>query len=211
MRDLLDRLSRKLERIAVQSLMKYIVIGMGIVFFLDIIFSGAFSQLLMFSKTGIMSGQIWRLISFIFVPPPSSPLFIIFALYFYWMIGEALEGAWGTARFNLFYIIGILGTILSGLITGYASNQYLNLSLFIASAILYPDFELLLFFILPIKVKWLAIIDAAFFAWSLIVSRWPERIALLVSLVNIALFFGPDLYNRIYNWRRRRQWRNYFR
>jgi len=211
MRDLLDRLSRKLERIAVQSLMKYIVIGMGIVFFLDIIFSGAFSQLLMFSKTGIMSGQIWRLISFIFVPPPSSPLFIIFALYFYWMIGEALEGAWGTARFNLFYIIGILGTILSGLITGYASNQYLNLSLFFAFAILYPDFELLLFFILPIKVKWLAIIDAAFFAWSLIVSRWPERIALLVSLVNIALFFGPDLYNRIYNWRRRRQWRNYFR
>lgn len=211
MRDLLDRLSRKLERIAVQSLMKYIVIGMGIVFFLDIIFSGAFSQLLMFSKTGIMSGQIWRLISFIFVPPPSSPLFIIFALYFYWMIGEALEGAWGTARFNLFYIIGILGTILSGLITGYASNQYLNLSLFFAFAILYPDFELLLFFILPIKVKWLAIIDAAFYAWSLIVSRWPERIALLVSLVNIALFFGPDLYNRIYNWRRRRQWRNYFR
>lgn len=211
MRDLLDRLSRKLERIAVQSLMKYIVIGMGIVFFLDIIFSGAFSQLLMFSKTGIMSGQIWRLISFIFVPPPSSPLFIIFALYFYWMVGEALEGAWGTARFNLFYIIGILGTILSGLITGYASNQYLNLSLFFAFAILYPDFELLLFFILPIKVKWLAIIDAAFFAWSLIVSRWPERIALLVSLVNIALFFGPDLYNRIYNWRRRRQWRNYFR
>ncbi|MBP8988973.1 MAG: rhomboid family intramembrane serine protease [Clostridia bacterium] len=211
MRDLLDRLSRKLERIAVQSLMKYIVIGMGIVFFLDIIFSGSFSQLLMFSKTGIMSGQIWRLISFIFVPPPSSPLFIIFALYFYWMIGEALEGAWGTARFNLFYIIGILGTILSGLITGYASNQYLNLSLFFAFAILYPDFELLLFFILPIKVKWLAIIDAAFFAWSLIVSRWPERIALLVSLVNIALFFGPDLYNRIYNWRRRRQWRNYFR
>ncbi|MEA4889185.1 MAG: rhomboid family intramembrane serine protease [Clostridiaceae bacterium] len=206
-----DKLAIKMRRLAIPSLMKYIVISMGAVFILDFVFSGLLSTFLMFDKAAIWRGQIWRLISFIFIPIDSSPVFIIFTLYFYWLIGESLEREWGVARFNLFYLIGIIGTIIAGLITGFATNYYLNLSLFFAFAILYPNVELRLFFILPVKIKWLAYLDAAYFAYLLIISGWPQRIALLVSLANIALFFWKDACNQINNLRRRRQWRNQFR
>lgn len=207
----LDRLAYKLRRFAIPSLMKYIVISMGAVFVMDLLFAGRLSALLVFSRTAIMAGQVWRLLSFIFIPIASSPLFIVFVLYFYWMIGEALEREWSVAKFNLFYLTGVVGTIIAGLIMGFATNHYLNMSLFFAFAILYPNVELRLFFILPVKVKWLAWINAAYFAWQLIVSTWPMRVALLVSLANIALFFWPDLMNRIKNAQRRRQWRSHFR
>ncbi len=211
MRNWIDKVANKMRGIAIPGLMKYIVISMGAVFVLDLFSSGMLSGLLAFSRAGIMAGQVWRVISFIFIPIGSSPLFIIFVLYFYWMIGEALENEWGIARFNLFYLTGIVGTIIAGMITGYATNHYLNLSLFFAFAILFPNVELRLFFILPVKVKWLAYVNAAYFVWQLIISSWPQRVALLVSVANIALFFWPDFYNRIKNERRRREWRNHFR
>jgi hypothetical protein len=211
MTTLLDKMANRLRRFGIRGLMKYIVISMGAVFVMDLIFNNQLSAYISFDKAAILSGQVWRLISFIFVPISASPFFIIFVLYFYWMIGEALEQEWGVAKFNLFYLIGIVGTIAAGMITGYASNFYLNLSLFFAFAILFPNFELYIFFIVRVKVKWLAYLDAAFFAYSLVVSGWPERIALLVSLANIALFFWHDVYRRIINIRRARQWRSHFR
>lgn len=206
-----DKLTNRYRRLAIQSLMKYIVICMGAVFILDLFFAYQLTGYLLFSKAAIMEGQIWRLISFIFIPISRSPLFVIFVLYFYYMIGEALEKEWGAAKFNLFYFIGIAGTIVAGLITGFASNHYLNLSLFFAFAILFPNFELRLFFILPVKVSWLAYLNAAYFLYMLIVSGWPQRIALLVSVANIILFFQNDVRNRIAQNRRRRQWRDNFR
>lgn len=206
-----DRLSNRIRRYAIPSLMKYIVIGMGAVYLLDFILLGRLETLLAFSRPAVFSGQVWRLVSFVFIPPSASMLFILFALYFYWMIGEALEREWGEAKFNLFYLIGMLGTIGAGLITGYATNTYLNLSLFFAFAILYPEFELLLFFVLPVKMKWLAYLDAAYFVYLLIFSRWPQRIALIVAIANILIFFTPSIRNLIRNERRRRQWRNNFR
>lgn len=211
MQPLIDRIARRFQRFAIPSLMKYIVISMGAVFVLDILFAGQASQLLVFSKAAIWSGQVWRLISFIFIPINASLIFIVFVLYFYWMIGEALERDWGVARFNLFYLTGVLGTIAAGLITGFATNQFLNLSLFFAFAILFPNFELRLFFILPVKVKWLAYLNAAFFVYMLVISNWPQRIALLVSVANIVLFFWESTITNINNIRRRKQWKNHFR
>ena len=191
--------------------MKYIVICMGAVFVMNLVFNGMLSGYLIFDKAAIFAGQVWRLISFIFIPINSSPLFIIFALYFYWMIGEALESEWGVAKFNIFYLTGMIGTIIAGLITGFATNHFLNLSLFFAFAILFPNVELRLFFVLPVKVKWLAYLDAAYFAFLLVMSDWPQRIALLVSVANIALFFWDDARTRIVNIKRKREWRNHFR
>lgn len=207
----IDKLSYKLRRIAIPGLMKYIVVTMGAVFILDLVFNYAVSDLLMFSLNAIMAGEVWRIISFIFLPFNSSPIFLIFTLYFYWMIGEALEREWGEARFNIFYLTGIIGTIVAGLITGYATNYYLNMSLFFAFAILYPNFEILLFFILPVKVKWLAWLNAAYFAYMLIVVSWPAKIALLVSLANIALFFYKDFSRRVHSLNRQRKWKNHFK
>ncbi len=211
MRKLINKAAEKIRPVAIRDLMKYIVISMGAVFVLDFVFAGQVSRMLAFNKTALFSGQIWRIISFIFIPVNSSMLFILFSLYFYWLIGQALESEWGTARFNLFYLLGIIGTLVAGLITGFATNHYLNMSLFLAFAILFPNLELRLFFVLPVKVKWLAWLDLAYLAWQLIVVSWPARIALVVSLANIALFFGQDFSDMLKNMQRRRQWRKHFR
>ena len=132
-------LERKLRRYAISDLMKYIVIGQGIVFALLYIWPTLgyrLYSLITLTRAGLMRGQIWRLVTFVFVPPPSSPIFILFALYFYYMIGIGLENQWGNVKFNLYYLVGMLGSIIAALITGYADNAFLNLSLFFAYAAL---------------------------------------------------------------------------
>ena len=135
-------LERKLRRYAIGNLMKYIVIGQGIVFALMYIWPTLgyrLYSLISLTRAGLMRGQIWRLVTFVFTPPSSSPIFILFALYFYYMIGLGLENQWGKVKFNLYYGVGMLGSIIAALITGYADNTFLNLSLFFAYAALYPD------------------------------------------------------------------------
>lgn len=211
---LMDKLQRKLGRYAIRNLMLYIVIGMAAVYVLDIVAAPvlgfSLSNLLMFNRSAILRGQIWRLVTFIFIPPNSSMLFIVFALYFDYLVGTALERQWGSFRFNLYYLCGMLGTILSGFLTGYATNSYLNMSLFFAFALLYPDFELMLL-ILPVKVKYLALISAVGVVYSLIVDSWAGRLALLVSLLNVALFFWRDAANTVKNAYRRYQWKKNWR
>ncbi|HBP38990.1 MAG TPA: hypothetical protein DD640_09690 [Clostridiales bacterium] len=210
--NLLSRMDRKLGKYAIRNLMTIIVAGMGIVFLLDLFSSGfGLSSYLAFSKPDILRGQIWRIVTFAFIPPPSSLLFILFSLYFYWLLGSALKNEWGAFKFNIFYFCGMLGTVIAGLITGYATNFFLNMSLFFAFAILFPHFELRLFFFIPIEVRYLAYLNAAYFVYLLVVNPWPGRVALVVSLLNIALFFGGDVINRIKQARRRAEWKRNFR
>ncbi len=193
-------LERKLRRYAISDLMKYIVIGQGIVFALLYIWPTLGYQLyslITLTRTGLMHGQIWRLVTFVFVPPSSSPIFILFALYFYYMIGVGLENQWGKVKFNLYYLVGMLGSIIAALITGYADNTFLNLSLFFAYAALYPDEQVLLFMILPIKMKYLALVDAALYLYYFIVGTASTRITIVLCLLNVALFLGGDIINTI--------------
>lgn len=193
-------LERKLRRYAISDLMKYIVIGQGIVFALLYIWPTLGYQLyslITLTRTGLMRGQIWRLVTFVFVPPSSSPIFILFALYFYYMIGVGLENQWGKVKFNLYYLVGMLGSIIATLITGYADNTFLNLSLFFAYAALYPDEQVLLFMILPIKMKYLALVDAALYLYYFIVGTASTRITIVLCLLNVALFLGGDIINTI--------------
>ncbi len=211
----LNKLQRKYGRYSIQNLMNSIVLGMGIVYVLDFFFYPvmhlSLSSMLCFDRAAILHGQIWRLVTFIFLPPNTSVLWILFSLYFYQLLGNQLENQWGTFRFNVFYLCGMLGTILSGFITGYATNTYLNLSLFLAFALLYPNFEFLLFFILPIKAKYLALVDAIGLVLMFFASNWSGKLALLFSLINVALFFGGDLMRDIKNAKRRYEWRQQFK
>ncbi|MDE5885641.1 MAG: rhomboid family intramembrane serine protease [Oscillospiraceae bacterium] len=210
----LNQMERKYGKFAIPNLMTIIVFGMGLVFLLDS-FTGfnpdyeyGLTSLLYFDRDAVLHGQIWRILTFLFLPPDSSPFFIVFALYLYWIIGSALEQQWGSFRFNIYYLCGVLGTIISGLITGYATNTFLNLSLYLAFAILFPDFEILLLFFIPVKMKYLAMLEGILIAGSLIFSDWTDRFCILFSLMNVILFFWKDLYDRIRYWNRRRQWRN---
>lgn len=204
-------MNRKFGRFAIRNLMLIIVCGMATVFLLDLYLVSAkgisFSSYLMFDRAAILRGQVWRILSFIFIPPDSSIVFIIFSLYFYWLIGSALENQWGAFRFNIFYLCGVLGTIAAGFITGYALNDYLNLSLFFAFALIYPNFRIMLFFLIPVKVKYLAFIDAAYFILMLITDSWRNKIVLLIALANVILFFGRDFIDTIKNSYRRYKYR----
>ena len=207
---LLDKMQRRFGRFAVSNLMQYIVIGMAVVFVMDLIVFPAskfsLTAAMAFDRDAIFHGQIWRIISFVLIPPNSSIIFIVFSLYFYWLIGSALEHQWGTFRFNAFYWCGVICTMIVGLITGYATNYYLNMTLFLAFAIIYPDFQMLLFFCIPIKIKYLALIDALILAVSFYYASWAGRIALVVAVANIILFFWHDFIDTIKSYKRRRRW-----
>lgn len=213
---LLNQLERKLYKFRIQPFYKYLIFTMGGVYLLNLFFP-TFNLIYRLSliRDRVLAGEIWRLVTFLFVPLASNPMYTFLALYFYYFIGTTLEARWGARRFFLFYLIGALGTIISAFITGYSTNTYLNFSLFFAFALVYPDYEILLFFILPIKMKWLALINGLFFLSSFIYQPWSEKIAIIISLANIILFFGGDILNKIrqtvYQWKRRRQFRSSFK
>lgn len=212
---LLDRMERKLGRLAVRNLMSVIVGVMALVFILDYLFAvrinTLFSSYLIFDREAVLAGEVWRVITFALLPPNSSVIFIIFSLYFYWMIGSVLETEWGAFKFNVFYLCGIIGTIAAGFITGYATNYYLNMSLFLAFALLYPEFELRLFFAIPVKIKYLAFVDLVLFVIDLITLPWAYKAAIIVSLANVMLFFGGNLISEIKRIKRNRDIKKRFR
>ncbi len=204
---------RWINRISIPNLMNYVVIGMAAVFVCDMLLPGLNLQSwLSLSKYQVMRGQIWRLVTFIFLPPNSSLVWILFSLYFYWIIGTALENQWGSSRFTLFYLIGILGNIIAVMLTGgYATNSYLNMSLFLAFAAMNPNYQLLIFFIIPVKVKYIALIDVVMYIISFITGGWTVRLMIVLSLANVMLFLGGDIINTIRQEARYFQTRRNFR
>ena len=211
-------LERRLRRYAISDLIKYIVFGQGIVFALLYMWPTMGMKLysaIALTRGALLRGQIWRLITFIFVPPSSSPIFILFSLYFYYILGTGLERRWGKVRFNLYYAVGVIGAWITCLLTGYADNTFLNLSLFFAYAAMFPDEEVLVFMILPVKMKYLAVVDAALYLYSFIVGTASTRIAIIMCLINVFLFLGGDLLHTIRResqyWKTRRNFRKTMR
>lgn len=195
---LIDRLERKYRRYAIQDLMKYIVMLNAIVYVLMMIPGSNLRSRLVLNPQLVLRGEIWRLITYVVIPPASSPIFILFTLYFYYMIGSHLEAEWGSFRFNLYYFLGMIGTTIAIFLTkGEATPVYINLSLFLAFAHLYPDFQLLLFFILPIKMKYLAILNWVIIGYSILFYPVPHKVAAIVSVINFFIFFGPDIIDDI--------------
>ena len=207
---LLDKLDRKFGRIAIKNLMSIIVFGTALVWIVNYIVylrtGFLIDGYINFNKAAILNGQVWRLVTFLFVSTEFNPILLLISLYFYWLIGGTLERTWGAFKFNIFYFCGVLCSIGSGFITGYATVYYLNLSLFLAFAILYPNHQVLLFFFIPVKMKWLAIFDLVCLALMMIFYSWIERIAIFVALGNIVLFFTGTFVRSIAAWRRRRKW-----
>ena len=191
----------KYGRYAPQNLMMYVVGAMALVYIADYILAPtvgfSLSRLFMFTRSEVLSGQIWRVFTFTFLPPNANLFFIVFSLYFYYLIGSSLEREWGSFWFDVDYFCGIIGTIIAGFITGSATNYYLNMSLFFAFAALYPNFQVLLFFFIPVKIKWLAWLDAALFLVNFIVGSWSVRAAIIASRLNFFLFFGPSFFRGI--------------
>jgi hypothetical protein len=192
---LLARLERRIGRYAIPNLILYVVGGMLIVWVMSFARPDVASRLDL-DMFAVRRGQLWRLVTFLFVPPsppttrPVDMLLFAVTLYFTGWIGQSLEQHWGAFRFNAFYLVGTLGTIVAALIAGGASNTWLDVSLFLAFATVFPDVGILLFFVLPVRVKWLGWLAGAFLLYQLGVGSWPERAAIVAALSNYLLFFG---------------------
>lgn len=208
----LDKVERKMRWFAVPNLMMLLSGLMLAVFLLEIALpEEAVSQYLWLDWNAVRAGQLWRVLSFLILPPATSPFFLLFSLYFFCLMGNGLESQWGTSKFTLFYTVGALGTIIGSLFTGFATNQYLNLSLFLAFAAIYPNYTVMVFFILPVKVKYLALLDVLLYLYLFFQIGWPERVALLLSLANVLLFFSPDIFRHIRDYFAYRKTRQNFR
>lgn len=209
----LNKLERKFGRYYISNLMLYIVIGTIVVFAFSYLLPNLpIASYIYFDRDLIFKGQIWRILTFILMPYDSSPIFMLISSYFYYSIGTALENAWGGFRFNVFYFVGVIATIIGGFITGYATCHYLNLSLFLAYAAMFPNQTFLLFFILPIKAKYIAYFDAAFLLLEFITTpSWAYRIAILVAFLNFFLFFGGTFFKKLRDHRKYSKMRKNFK
>lgn len=191
-----DRFCAKHPAFGIRRLMMYIIIGNAAVYLLMLMDSThQLVYYLYLSPQLILRGQLWRLITFVFVPQSGNIILLALFLYFYYFIGSALEQAWGSGKFTVYYLFGMLLTIIYSFLASlfyrgaliFTGAGYINLSMFFAFATLYPDNRVLLFFIIPIKVKWLAYADAVFFLISMITGR---TLLPLVGVINYLLFCG---------------------
>ena len=198
----IERFCYKHPHFGFPRLMMYISIG-NVVFWLLGMVNPVLLSYLRFDAALVLRGQIWRLITFMLYPPSSGMLALI-AFYFYYWIGSTLEQYWGTPQFNIYILIGYVLTLLYGFLVYFLfgtriaiTGEYLYLSMFFSFAALFPEMQVLLFFLLPIKIKWLALVDALFFLLAVIQNPFPLNLLPVVAVLNFFIFFGGELIHRI--------------
>ena len=201
---LLDQLERRLRRFAIPNLTGYLAGFQAALWVLSILMParqgvGLVLDGFLLIPAKVMEGEVWRLVTFVFLPPGFGIL-AIFGIYLFWLMGTALEGQWGTLRYNLYLLIAVLATIAAAFLLpngGPATNMFIDSSVFLAFAYLYPNFTLSIYFILPIRIKWFALLAWLSYALILVTGDWSARSFVLASVFNFMLFFGSDIWRRM--------------
>ena len=199
---LLDKIERALGRFAIPNLALYLVIGQVAVLLLAMMQRVELEKLV-YAPVYVMQGEWWRVFSFMFlVPIPRSTfgfVFLAFGWYLFYMMGRALEDHWGTFRFNVYLFVSYaLTVVLAFLAPGYpVTNIFILGSVFLAFAYLHPNFELLLFFVLPVKIKWLALITWVANGYFFVSGGLSIRLQIGASVVSFLLFFGGEMLRRL--------------
>ena len=184
-------LERRLPWLATPGLLKAVVVLNALTFIL-ITIDPAYAGVLALIPEKILHGEVWRLVTYIFVPETQSFFWIIFALLFLWFLSSVLEEAWGPLKLNVFYLVGMAGcTVAAFFFGGGPSNTFLNLSLFFAFATIAPDYEIFLFFIVRLKMKYIAWVMAGLMLMQAVALPMAAKMAMIASLANYLLFFGP--------------------
>lgn len=203
----IDRFCAKHPRFGIPNLMKVIVFGQIAVFVLnllgELLFRASWQSFLYFAPSLIFRGQVWRLVSWVFIPNSTNPFYLLLGCYFYYWIGSMLEREWGTAKFNLFYLSGMVLSVALGLVLGFFQGNYyvtelgyyLNLSIFLVLATLFGEIQVLLFFLVPVKMKWMALLDVVLVLISVVqlaqLGLWLLALIPLASFLNYFLFTWP--------------------
>ena len=199
----LNKMERKFGKYAIQGLMKYIILFYVAGYLIEFLAPQAYNFLTLEPFLIFHYGQVWRLVSWVLIPPPTGNfIFAIIMIILYYQLGTALERTWGAFRFNLYIFGGMIFTVLgaSFLYVIYGVNTpipmgssfstyYINMTIFLAFAVCYPDMRIMLWFIIPIKMKWMAGFYAALIIYSMIISSWGGRVAIIASILNFLIFF----------------------
>jgi hypothetical protein len=200
---LLDKLERRFSRWAIPNVTMILVAGQVVAYAL--MWTRPQHELdLYLIANRVLQGEVWRLLSFLFTPPDTNPLFAFFFWSFFYLMGTVLENTWGTLRYNIYLLIGWAGTIAASFLAPDmpASFFYLETSVFLAFAWLYPDFVIRMFFIIPVKAKWVAAITWIYYLYVFLVGPLLSQLLIAASIANFILFFGGDLWRRARHGRR---------
>ena len=204
----LNKMERKIGKYAIPNLMIYLIAAYCIGFVIYTV-NPNFMLMLTLSPYHILHGQVWRLITWILMPTDTRVFSLLIMALLYYQLGSALERSWGTFRFNVYIFGGMLFTVIGAFIlygiyaaagTGSLetislissltfTTNYINLTIFLAFAVMYPEMQILLFFIIPVKMKWMAVVYAVLIAINLILTSWGGRIAIVMSILNFLIFF----------------------
>lgn len=214
----LSNLERRFGRLAIRHLTIYLVFGQTCAYLLAITRPGQDGQIspilqhMALYPVLVLHGEVWRLFSFIFYPPTTgtiglldNPIFVFFDLYFFYFMGQALEANWGAFRYNIYLLIAYILTVAASFVSPEmaAPNFYIVASVFLAFAALFPEFVILLFLVLPVKVKWIAWLTWLFFIFALIIGGIQTRLLIAAAVINFLLFFGADILHHIKTGHRR--------
>ena len=181
----------------IPNLMLYVSLGSALVYLMGMVANNSLLyDWLCFDRALILRGQVWRLFTYILTDFRQNMVLMLISLMCYYSLGRAIENLWGTCRFNLFYFSGVLMMDVYCLIFGgQASVSYLNLSLFLAYATMYPDAQFLFMFVIPVKAWIFALVDLALVLFGLLIYSFPANLFSVISLANYFLFFGKDVVN----------------
>ncbi len=208
-RPFMSNLERKFGKYAIRNLSLVLIVCYMIGYILYFI-NPSILYYLSLDPYRILHGQIWRLFSWILIPPMQSGLFfILIMLYFYYSIGTTLERVWGTWEYNVYIFSGMFFTVVGAflamgimrllypqagsgtyeLLSRYFTTYYVNMSIFLAYAATFPDAQVLLMFFIPIRVKWLGIIYGVIVLFDVFQSPLPIKVAVIASLLNFVIFW----------------------
>ena len=204
LRSRFDRFCFRHRDKGIRNLMMYIALGSALVYVMSLVDkTNALNYFLCFDRAAILRGQVWRLFTYALTFDSGNILYTAIGLICYYSLGQAIENSWGTFRFNLFYFTGmLLMDIYCMIFDLYATVDYLNLSLFLAYATMYPDAQFLLLFIIPVKAWIFALVDLLLVVFGFVMYPFPANLFSVISLANYFLFFGKDVLNVIpVSWR----------
>ena len=209
----IDKLERKFGRFGIPNLTIYMIVCYVIGYALMIVNPGILNWLSL-EPAYILRGQVWRLVTWVLYPPSTSGVlwFAIAVLFFYYPIGTSLERTIGTFKYTLYILSGVIFTILGAFILYFLlggnvlvgnvfSTYYISLSTFLAYAMCYPDMQVLLMFIIPVKMKWMSIFYVVIVVYEMIqyvmAGAWYLVIPIVASLLNFIIFyFGTKDFSR---------------
>lgn len=191
-----SKMERKFGRYAIHNLMTYIVILYAAGMLIQMTNPQFYVDYLSLNPSKIVTGQVWRLFTFMIWPPYNNLLSNVLMIFLYYSIGMTLERVWGAFRFNVYFFMGVLGLILASFVGWFVFHKQLfittsdlNMSLFFAYAVTFPDLQFYLYFVLPIKAKWLGVFYGVISVFEFVNGDISTRCTILLSFANFIIYF----------------------